>query len=56
MTSVQRAENYLTSHFSTVKQPDYGKDGTMAGDFEGNPFADPEGINPFAVRAAKCGE
>ena len=21
----------------------------MAGDFEGNPFADPEGINPFAV-------
>ena len=22
----------------------------MAGDFEGNPFADPDGINPFAVR------
>ena len=23
----------------------------MAGDFEGNPFADQDGINPFAVRA-----
>jgi len=25
----------------------------MAGDFEGNPFADPERINPFAVRTAR---
>lgn len=24
--------------------------GEMAGDFEGNPFASEEGINPFAVR------
>lgn len=50
--SVQRTETYLTSHSSERKQPHCDYDDKMAGDFEGNPFADPEGINPFAVRTA----